>query len=310
MRYDQKNDRIDFLVVYRGVFYESGSGKTEDPMKNAFTDLEEVLDRGQSFFWNNWPLQIDPVKPGTPGAALAAHLEVENGGLYTEPTGRLNGYQFVRIVRAEAFLQKLNTMLELGAQAAMLGGFRGVKFDRDTKEIVTEFLRSGEKMITIERGRLQLRLPCTKGDFEQLLGKLEDHLVDNVPGEIFRRIAAEKKRATETEVQPAEILIGRTDLEAGLRQSAGMRFFWNNEITIERSAELQTIGIGARGNEQLIVQKGSDGLYTDNFLLALRERGDKFEEGVPDQEIHRRFADFLTREPVMPEALRALREKK
>ena len=54
--------------------------------------------------------------------------------------------------------------------------------------------------------------------------------------------------------------------------------------------------------------KASSGAYTDNFLQALRERGDKIEDGVPDQEIRRRFDDFLTREAVLPPELAALRK--
>ncbi|MCA8973726.1 MAG: hypothetical protein KDC98_03345 [Planctomycetes bacterium] len=314
MRYDEKADRIDFLVVYRGIFLEAGSSTQGDKMDGAFADLQEVFDNGQSFFWCNWPLKIDPVDPPAATAALAAHLEVEIGGFFTDPKGMLNGYEFVRIARAKEFLQKLNTLLEVVAQGAMLGGFRGIKLDADSRELMTEFVRSGEKMVTVEAGRIQLRLPLSSSDFGTVLKELEQHFLTNVPTDITRRIVVEKHRAAGEDSTVGadeldEVKLSRNDLSNGLRTAAGWRFFWDNEFTIERGEELQTVGIGARGNRELVVRKASDGLYCDNFLKALRERGDKIEDGVPDQEIRRRFDEFRQRAAVMPEALRLLREK-
>lgn len=311
MRYDAKADRIDMLVVYRGVFYEAGSDGSD--MTKAFKDYDEVMAKGTSFFWSNWPLEVDLTKTGTPLAPLGAHVYVENGGMFTDPTGRLDGYQFVRIRDAKEFLAKLNTMLELAVQAAMLGGFRGVKFDRDTKEFVREFLRDKQKMVTVEAGRIQLRLPCSAADFKKMLGKLEDYFVTNAAGEMTRRVAVGLRREVDPEdsstIEGAEVLLNRQGVNDGMKKSPSFRFFWDNEITIERTEELQTIGIGAVSNRQLQITKASSGYYTDNFLKAARERGDKVEDGVPDQEIVRRFEDFLTREAVLPPELAPLRKQ-
>ena len=64
MRYDAEADRIDLLIVYRGVFYESGS--SDNDMTKAFKEYDEVMAKGTSFFWSNWPLEVDLTETGTP----------------------------------------------------------------------------------------------------------------------------------------------------------------------------------------------------------------------------------------------------
>ncbi|MFO1077189.1 MAG: hypothetical protein U1E73_05630 [Planctomycetota bacterium] len=315
MRYDPKADRIDMLVVYRGLFVEHGSGATDDPYKNAFADLDKVLERGNSYFWCNWPFVIDLVKAGTPGAALTPYVDVENGGLFTDPKGVLCGYQFVRIRDVKEFLGKLNTMLELAMQAAVVGGVRGQKLDSDTRELVTEFLRSGEKMLRVEEGRIELRVPCSPKDFRTLLGQVESYTLSNMPDDILRTAATARRRAgggepADTSLQGVEVALGQAELRESLGKAAGWRFFWDNEFTIERGEELQVIGLGSKGSKELVVKKSSDGFYCDNLLVKLRERGDKIEDGMPDQELTRRFEAFRGRDAVLPPDLKALREKK
>ncbi|MCA8952408.1 MAG: hypothetical protein KDE27_23055 [Planctomycetes bacterium] len=311
MRYDAKADRIDFLLVYRGVFYESG---TNDNLDKAFEDYAEVLSHGQAFFWSNWPLKVDVVDPPRTTAALAEHVEVEIGGLFTGPTGRLDGYQFVRITRAGEFLTKLNTMLELAVQGALLTGFDDHKFDDDTRELVREFLREKQRMVSIEAGRIVLQLPCSPADFSHLLARLEQYFAGNAASEIVRATATAAQRAadpSDTTIAPAdaEVAFGRTQLRDAMSHSPSFRFFWDNPISIVRGQELQTIAIGLPDSSELTVVKASDGHYSDNFLNALRERGEKIESGVPDQEIRRRFDDFLTRAAKLPAELEARRDK-
>ncbi len=302
MRYDAEADRIDFLVVYRGIFYEGGSAKPD--LKSALEEYDTVMQKGQAFVWNNWPLKIDAVDPPKTTAALAAHVSVENGKLFEGPTGRLDGYQFVRIHDATKFLQKVNLLLELGVQSALMTGFGGHTFDRDSKELVREFLRDREKMLQIEAGRIVLRLPLSKADFKAVLGKLEDHFVNNMQGEIVRHELVTQRRAADpTDVantNGGDVAIDGERLTTAIPQSPTFRFFWDNEIAIIRGQELQTVALGTPDNKELTVIKTSNGYYSDNFKKAITERGDDIEVGVPDQEIRRRFDDFLTRDPVLP----------
>jgi hypothetical protein len=311
-RYDAKQDRIDALVVYRGLFAESGSGSSDKPMEKALTDLDEAMKNGQFAFWCNWPLKVDPTVDAGPGRALLPHMEVETGGLFTDPKGVLCGYQFVRIREAKAFLQMLNTMLEVGVQAATLAGVgsNGAthKFHADTREALREFLRSGEKMLVLEPGRIELRMPCAQSDHRWLKLQLEDDFLDNLPREMVRRYGVEQQRArggdiTSTSVSPASVDMRGDTLKDNMRQSATFRFFWDNDFTLERKEDVTTVGLGHHDAEELKVTKASDGLYHDALLTKLRERGDKIEDGLPDQELARRFAAFRGRDCVLAEHL-------
>lgn len=309
IRHDPKADRIDMLFVYRGLFVESGNGSSDKPVEKALKDLEKVLQNGEFLFWCNWPFGIDPTgdqKP--PVAALLAHVDVENGALFTDPKGVLCGYQFVRIREAKAFVEKLNTMLELAAQAGLAAGIDGHRLDGDTRELLREFQRGGEKMLVVEPGRIALQLPCSTKDHRWLKQQFEQRFLDNAPREMGRRVGVAKLRAsgedsTVTNVQQQSVELTGDQLKDSLRQSASFRFFWDNDFTIARSQELTTIGLGTAGDPELRIQKASDGLYHDSLHKALRERGDRIEEGLPDQELDRRFEAFRGRDAVLPAML-------
>lgn len=309
VHYDADKDRIDALVVYRGLFAEGGNGSSDKPLEKALADLDAAMQNGVFCFWSNWPLKVDPVHDRGPGTALLPHYEVETGGLFTDPRGVLCGYQFVRIRDAKAFLQKVNTMLEVAVQAAALAEHQaegGVfKFDADSRELLRDFLRDGQQLLKVERGRVELRLPCTLRDHRFLKMQLERHLLDNLPGELVRRAAVEQHRAeggdaTKTNFGLDAAAIAGPQLTARLRGAPSFRFFWDNDFTFDRRDELTTVGIGERGADEVRIVKASGGLYHDNLLQALRARGDKIEDGVPDPELARRFAAFRGRDCALP----------
>lgn len=318
LRHDAAQDRIDAMFVYRGLFAESGQGNPQGNLEKVLKDLDDALQTGEFAFWCNWPLKcdltvnLDPVR-----AALAEHVEVENGGLFTDPKGVLCGYQFVRVNRAAAFLQKVNTLLEVGVQAGLLRGFDGYgpdhRVDRDTADLVREFLRSGEKILVVEGGRIELRLPCSEQDNRWIKGQVETHFLNNAPAEMVRAQWWAQQQARgespDSSVALDGIDIPGGALQARVRNSASFRFFWDNDISLERRPELTVIGIGVRGTDELRVLKAPDGAYSDRLLQALRERGDTIEDGVPDQELQRRFAAFRERAAALPPKLAELRAK-
>ncbi|MCB9879274.1 MAG: hypothetical protein H6835_16890 [Planctomycetes bacterium] len=317
LRYDAANDRIDAMFVYRGLFAESGNGSSDRPLDKALKDLDKAFARGEFAFWCNWPLRVDPSADLTgPRQALLAHVLVENGGLFTDPTGVLCAYQFVRIERAKAFVQSLNTMLELALKAATvtdIGLFDGKhQLDDDTEELLTDFLRSRGKLLELEQGRITLRLPFSAKDHAWFKAGIEDHFLDNMPGELIRRRATAARRkngqdVTDTSAAEASVSIDGPELREAITQAPSYRFFWDNEISIVRELELTTLGIGVAGADELRVVKRPDGFYHDALLQKLRERGDEIEDGVPDQELTRRFAEFLTRDARLPTELAAKR---
>ncbi|MCK5941697.1 MAG: hypothetical protein KAI24_07000 [Planctomycetes bacterium] len=317
LRFDAERDRIDAMFVYRGVFAEgSAGGGGTPPIDKAIGDLELAKQTGEFVFWNNWPLSCDPCRDyDAPRNALIRHLEVENGGLFTDPQGVLCAWQFVRINKARAFVRKLNLMLEVAVQAGLSGGIKqldGHKLDDDTKELVREFLRSGEKMLTIADGRIELRLPLSAKDHAWLKQVIEGHVLDNLPREITRReVVAERRKGggsvTDTSHAEEVVTIEGPDLRKEIARAPSFRFLWDNDISIQRTAELTTLGIGVEGTGELRVHKARDGIYHDALLKKLRDKGEQIEDGLPDQELLRRFDAFRARDARLPPKLAAKR---
>ncbi|HEB54051.1 MAG TPA: hypothetical protein ENI87_12425 [bacterium] len=315
-RYDQDNDRIDALLVYRGMFAEGGTATSSPPMQKAIEDLASARKTGEFVFWNNWPLSCNPCRDYDPVRnALLKHVEVENGGLFTDPKGTLCGYQFVRINRARSFVKKLNTLLTVALQAGLAKGLErlgGHRLDDDTADLVREFLRSREPLLVVEQNRIELRLPLSARDHRWFKGYIEGHLMDNLPGEITRRLAVEQRRAlggspTDTSRADEAVSIEGTSLKSELERAPSFRFFWDNDLSIHRTSELTTLGIGVVGSDELHVKKAPGGLYHDALLQELRTQGERIEDGLPDQELFRRFEQFRGREPRLPEELAARR---
>lgn len=315
--YDAKADRIDAHFVYRGLFVESGSGSTDDPMAKALEDLAKVRDRGTFYFWCNWPFSVDLTgKLALPIQGLAAHVEVENGGLFTDASGVLCAHQFVRVREAKAFVQKLNTLLELAVQANASGPIDSHGpdhlLDEDTQDLLREFFRSGSRMLLVEPGRIELRLPCSATDHTWLRRELELTFLDSAPREMLRRTAVGKRRADggsalDTTVDAKTITIDGPDVPEAMQKAASFRFFWDNEWSMVREQDLTRIAIGVKGAERLVVRKASEGLYHDGLLAALRQKGEAIEEKVGDEQLEQRFAQFRARDAVLPPRLATLR---
>lgn len=314
--YDEENDRIDAMVVHRGIFAEGGSGSGADALKTATKDLEKAMETGEFVFWNNWPLSCDPSRDyDAPRNALLKHLEVENGGLFTDPQGILCGYQFVRVNKAKSFLKKLNILLEIGVQAASVTGTKLLgkrKLDADSKDNIREFLRSREKFLTLEKGRIELRLPLSASDHKHFKLAVEDFFMDNMPREITRRETVAKRRQdgqspTDTSASDETVAVEGTALRKEIERAPSNRFFWDNDISFQRTFELTTIGLGVAGAEEIQVKKASGGLYHNALMLKLREHEFQIEDGLPIQELTRRFTDFKTRAAKLPTKLAAKR---
>jgi hypothetical protein len=314
IRYDEAKDRIDIELVYRGLYAEGGN---DDPLGKAVKDLAAARDRGEVAFWCNWPFSFDLTRDyAAPVKAMLAHVDVENGSLFTDPQGVLCGQQFVRIRDAKAFVQKLNTLLDLFVQQQLLGGTNGHggkhMWDADTKDLVREFGRAGEKLLVVEPGRLEVRLPMSAKDHAWLRTQIEAHFLDNMPREVVRSLGVAARRAgggdvVDTSVADSSVTVPGEQLRNELRRSASYRFFWDNELTLLREPELSRLSFGVRGEKELRIVKSTDGLYHPLLLNKLRETGETIEDGLPDQELARRFEAFGKREAVLPPKVAALR---
>lgn len=311
VHFDAEQDRIDLMLVHRGVFAEAANDDTEKALRVSIDDLDEARQTGEIIFWNNWPLRVNPIADGTPATtALFGHLDVENGELFTDPKGTLCAYQFVRINRAKVFFQKINTLLELWMQNQEI---RDHELDDDSRDLIRDFVRSREKLLVVGEGRFELRLPFSDRDNRWLKQELlREVFLDSAGAEVSRRDAVEARRklggsVTNTKDEDGELPDSSKALAEALTSTPALRFLWDNDVSILREQGLTTLRLGVLGGDSLHLHKAPGGLYHHELRDALRERGDRIEDGVPKQELERRFEAFRGREAKLPPELAAKR---
>ncbi|MBL9077590.1 MAG: hypothetical protein JNL08_08810 [Planctomycetes bacterium] len=302
--YDAKADRLDAHFVYRGLFAEPSTDGPDKAMAKALADLAKVRDSGSFHFWNNWPFFVDLTADlPLPVQGLAAHVDVENGTLFVDERGELCGHQFVRVRGARAFVQKLNTLLEVFVQARAAGPIDGRELDEETIELLRDFLRAGNRLLQIEPGRLELRVPCADADHVWLKRLLEQRQLDNLPREMVRRELRERRDAGDVPAESGKVAIDGERLQAAVALAPSFRVFWDNEWSIVREQGLTRIALGVKGADRLVVRKASEGQWTDGLLQALRANGEVVEEKVTDATLAERFAQFRGRDAVLPPRL-------
>jgi hypothetical protein len=295
--YDAKADRIDVHLVYRGLFAEPGAIVRGEPIDKARQDLALVRDCGMVCLGANWPLQFDPTRPvPAPAALLLAHIDVENGGLFLAADGQLCGHQFLRIRDARVFLQRLDSLLAVAAQANVArpiehGGTQRVLAD-ETQELLAEFVRGGNRLLQVEPGRIELRLPCGAEDHEWLVGMFEAEFAEAAMTELRQRLL----------VDGVDRLPSARAMASALRSTPTYCFFTANAWSLVREQGLTRVALGVKGADQLVVRKAASGRYDDGLLLALRAAGEVVEPRTED-ELRQQFVQFRTRAAVLPPRL-------
>lgn len=295
--YDAKADRIDVQIVYRGLFAEPSPRFAEPPIERAVRDLESVRRSGRISLMSNWPLAVDFGDARLRSLPIMASVDVENGPLFTDAAGSLCGCQFVRIRGAKAFLAAANAALEAGLQASMAkadgagGGERTL--DAVTREALVDFVRTGQRLLHVEPGRIEWRIPCSDDDHAWIKGTVLGGLADSLADDLLHG-----PRATTED---------RRELSARIFASATFQFLLDNEISLVREPGLTRVALGTKGRDRLDIVKPSGGRYDDALLRHLRGKGEAIEDGLTDDQLERRFAEFRTRDAMLPPDLAAIR---
>ncbi len=317
IRYDEATDRIDVHLVYRGVHAEGDRNAVE----KALEQVEEIRRDGTFALWQNWPFKITIAREHKlPIQALLAHVDVENGGLFTDLKGVLCASQYVRIRDAKAFVQQINTLLDVWVAEQLATGFdlgkETHRWDAETRDFVREFARSGEHILAVTKGRIELRLPLSGKDHSWLRGLTFRTFAEVAAKDAVRRDVVGQRRAdggSTTDVgvldEAATVWTKRAAADR-FPATAPMRFLADNDWSMAREPELTRVALGVAGQRDLVLKKANDGLYHPELLTALREAKVAIEDSVPDQELARRFQAFTERAAVLPPAIAALRAGK
>lgn len=318
VRVDPANDRIDVLLVHRGLFAAARSGVDGDPLPRALRDLDAVQRSGRLVLWHDRLLSFDPsAEPAPELAAMLAHVDVENGGLFTDPAGRLCAWQFVRVRSARAFVRTLDTLLAARVQQALVRGLDlgdgRHRFDDDSRRAFAASQRDGEPLLQVAPGRLALRLPLSPRDHQWAKDQLAQLLLRQLPYDLVARHLAGEDHGAPRSAAACEPLGGlqlpAAEIPQLLATAASVRFFVANDVAIVRSPGLTSLLVGSGESAELVLHKPGNGLGDETLAVALRANGTPIEVGVPDAELRRRFAAFAARDALLPPELAARRQR-
>ena len=294
LRYDADQDRMDVLLVYRGLYAaKSNPMQVQDGkslIDEAFSDLEKAREHGAFAFQSPMNFRVDPVEEAEEDW-VRRHIDVEHGGLFTDPKGRLCGYQFVRVRDFRAFLPKFDE-----AQRMLLFSLFGPAVDAENgwPEAATQrfadYIEQGNALIKADGCCFEARLPIREQDHAPVkrfvIGDSEQKPADAAPAQ-----------------QPAA---GPRPVKRGRSGAAPPPSPSPNPLTVRRDGDVTIVRYGTPGSAAMRVDVQC-GKGDTELLDELRRLDEAIEVGVPDQALLRRFAEFGKRDAVLPPALAKLR---
>ena len=300
LRYDAAADRMDVLFVYRGLYAaESNPMPVRDgrsPTDKALSDLEKVREHGAFAFKSPMNFRVDPVEEAEKDW-VSKHLDVEYGGLFTDPKGRLCGYQLVRVRDFRAFVPRFAK-----EHHELLFSLFGAAVDAENgwpeaaQKAFARYVEQGGPVITADGCCFEVRLPI----------RAEDH----APVQRFvlgdpanAPIEADGDGPSTPERQPAA---GARRVTRRKGSGAAPAAAKPNELTVRREDDVTIVRYGTPGAAAMRVDVEC-GKGNTEFLDELRKLDEAIEVGVPDQALLRRLAEFGERDAVLPPALAKLR---
>lgn len=297
LRYDAEKDRMDVLLVYRGLYAGDGNplpgANGKSPIEQAMSDLQKVREHGAFAFRSSGNFRVDPVEEfGSDW--VRRHIDVEYGGLFTDPLGRLCGYQFVRVRDFRAFVPRFakeHRELLFSLFGPAVNAEKG--WPKPALQAFASYVEQGSPVITADGCCFEVRLPIREQDHDlvrrYVLGDPAEEPGDAAPAVPEKQPAAGPQRVTRR--------------KGGGARPASAR---PNALTVRRAGKVTVVRYGTPGAATMRVDVPC-GKGDTRFLDELREREEPIEAGVPDQALLRRFAEFGKRDAVLPAALAKLR---
>lgn len=317
VHYDAAHDRFDALLVYRGLY------GTETTAKDL-EQLQHVRDTGQFAFWSNWPLLVQPHRASGVAGALAGHVDVENGTLFTTPQDQLCAYQFVRLRDVKGFLAKLNTLIA-GAIGLRLEGEWGTdhhRLDDETKELLEDVVRGRKPVLSREGSALVATIPCSDADHRWFLRWIGEDLRRDaglaLGHQLYRAQSPKPEHADEAAGHGANEVNSTPDTQIATTKGAVMdafaalpetRFLFENPVSLVRLEGRTVLTLGLPYGDESTFHKAPHGRASANLRQPLAEQKIDIEPGVPDEELQRRFLAFRGRDAVLPPELASKRPK-
>ncbi|HZN39557.1 MAG TPA: hypothetical protein VFD82_12185 [Planctomycetota bacterium] len=267
---DSKNDRLDIMIVSRGVW---SSAKSDSELASDLAKLRKcrevaavpvpgmgVMDftaQDDDADWQRW-------------RELIPFLDIEAGAFFTDEQGRLSFYQFLRVHRPKEFAAACSRI----ARTAMLAE---KKISAATRALLEKAANEEWPVVIIDGAGFGFRRPLAD----------EDHRTERA------ELARDVERSLDREAKRAE-------REEGKPEPSLLRSLFDNDLAIVRRAGVTEYLIGTQGSEVCdYVMPGK--AYEDNLMKAFTADEPR-PPAVTQAIIDKQFAAFHAREARLPPA--------
>jgi hypothetical protein len=289
-------DEVRVLLIYQGFHAFSGSNRDlESVLRSAKHDLGGLMASEQEFRLGGWPLHfyLAPQERETNEQKefrefLRDHLTIRKGGFFSDPDGRLNGYQFLEVRDARKFVARAND--RISAFIAKSLSERMAKperpeddIDEESLELILKAAREKHRWLDLKPGRISFTLPGTPTLFER--GKrevLQLRTLENLRKELAKPEAADATAGTKA---PRES-IDRIERDAE----------WLSQLplSIDLRKDRITLSLGLGDGEPIILKTPHESrekrLFEKELIAHARTLSVPFQEELTSESL---IAEFL-----------------
>ncbi|MEO6597585.1 MAG: hypothetical protein ABIP94_22810 [Planctomycetota bacterium] len=282
---DAKNDRLDFMIVSRGVWSSHVDG---DTLKKDLANLRKCRDVA-AVIWPGLGL-VDFTKVNESGddatwekerwRQIVPFVDIEPGAFFVDEQGRLSFYQFIRIHKPAEFAALCS---ELGRKS-MLEKTKGVS--RETVALLEKAAAEQSPIVTIDGAGFRVRRPLS----------YDDHRAQQTG--LWREVARAIRKAEKSED-------GQTQddgTERGIVQALR-----DNDVAIVRYRDATEYVIGTQGSEVCDYQMRG-GEYIDNLMQAF-VKDEPRPPALTQALIDKQFTSFHARDARLPAAYEELKKR-
>lgn len=284
---DTQNDRLDVMIVSRGVSSSAGS---EQSLRKDLADLRQCRDGACVIAPGLGVMDFGkPEEPADEAEAearrrLVSFLDFEPGAFFVDDAGRLSFYQFVRIHRLGEFEAFCNERV----RTAVLAKRKGVS--PATAALIEKAQREGATWLTIDGAGFAVRRPLSAADHRAERDEMWREVVHQV-------VASARSRPDD----PVHEVVAYT-VERGVVQALR-----DNDVAVVRHEDATEYYVGIQGSA-VGDYRIRGGEYKDDLLLALAAEEPR-PPVVTQELVEKQFAGFRAREARLPAAYAEIKRR-
>jgi hypothetical protein len=296
MAFPPGRDEVRVLLIYQGFHVISGNNRNlESVLQSAKHDLGGLMASEQEFRLGGWPLHFNlaPQKGETEEQKefrefLRAHLTIRKGAFFSDPDGRLNGYQFLTIRDGQKFVARINDRVSTFFAKSLSEGKAKPErpeddIDEESLELILKAAREKHRWLDLKPGRISFTIPGTQTLFER--GKREVLQLRTL--ENLRKEVAKVEEANAT----AETKALRKSIDHIERDAE-----WLSQLPLsfDLRKDRMTLSLGFGEGEPIIVKTPNESqekrLFEKELIAHARTLGVPFQEEITSESL---IAEFL-----------------